>query len=331
MRLLIASGLLCALVLPASASEMKLSELQIAGVATDEDPTPNAMMDSVGPSDTDAKNFGESGFGDFGFEDSLTLDKDQSRIAAEPRTKVVVHRPMSEVCDAVEQAAKSNNLPVAFFIRLLHQESGFKPGVVSSAGAQGVAQFMPEVAASMGVENPFDPLEAIPASARLLKTLLAQFGNIGLAAAAYNAGPRRIQTWLTKKSTLPKETQGYVRIITGKPVENWKSVTRMVPDPRPAARAPCKLPEGEHMLVAEHVDPPKTKLARVAHNVAHVLAKIPELKTKIASKERPTLTIIKHGAARTLLASHVTKRVDVKPVEVAKHAGKSRGLKVAAR
>lgn len=322
MRLLIASGLLCLLVLPASTSEVKLSELKIADVSADADPTPGAAMDSVGPSDADVQVS----------EDSLKIEKDQSRILPETPVKVVVHRPMAEVCDAVEQAAKSNNLPVAFFIRLLHQESGFKPGVVSSAGAQGVAQFMPEVAARMGVENPFDPLEAIPASARLLKALLAQFGNIGLAAAAYNAGPKRIQTWLTaKKSTLPKETQGYVRNITGKPVENWKSVSKLVPDPRPASHAPCKLPEGEHMLVAEHVEPPKTKLARAAHNVAHALKKIPELKTRLASKARPTLTIIEHGAARTLVASHVRKRPGAKPMQLARRSGKSRGVKVAAR
>src|SRR5262245_29608177 len=82
--------------------------------------------------------------------------------------KPVMHRAMTEVCDAVAQSAKLNNLPVPFFIRLLHQESGFRPDVVSHAGAQGVAQFMPETASRMKLENPFDPLQAIPASARLL-------------------------------------------------------------------------------------------------------------------------------------------------------------------
>ena len=159
--------------------------------------------------------------------------------------KPVVHRSHQEVCDTLTQAAQTNNLPVPFFISLLFQESRFKPGVVSSAGAQGIAQFMPETAASMGLENPFDPLQAIPASARLLRNLFQQFGNLGLAAAAYNAGPRRIQDWLDKKGKLPEETQGYVKIITGRPAENWTAATAAHPGqrlPRRARKPPASMP-----------------------------------------------------------------------------------------
>ena len=62
---------------------------------------------------------------------------------------------------------------------------------------------MPETAATVGLNNPFDPIQAIAASARLLGDLVRRFGNPGLAAAAYNAGPRRIQDWLAKKGKLP--------------------------------------------------------------------------------------------------------------------------------
>lgn len=157
-----------------------------------------------------------------------------------PIAKPVVHRSREEVCDTLTKAAESNNLPVPFFISLLFQESRFQPGVVSSAGAQGVAQFMPETAASMGVKNPFDPLEAIPASARLLRNLVSQFGNLGLAAAAYNAGPRRIQDWLGKKGKLPDETKGYVKTITGRPAENWTAASAEHPGQRLPRRAPCQ-------------------------------------------------------------------------------------------
>ena len=116
--------------------------------------------------------------------------------------KPVVWRSSQEICDTLITAAQSNDLPIPF-IRLLFQESGFKPDVVSSAGAQGIAQFMPETAATVGLDNPFDPLQAIAASARLLRDLVKQFGNLGLAAAAYNAGPRRIQDCLAKKGKLP--------------------------------------------------------------------------------------------------------------------------------
>lgn len=144
------------------------------------------------------------------------------KLNAQPSaTKNVVPRTRQEICDMVATTARSNELPVPFFIHLLFQESGFKSDVVSRAGAQGIAQFMPETAATVGLHNPFDPLQAIAASARLLGNLVRQFGNLGLAAAAYNAGPRRIQDWLANKGKLPAETKDYVKVITGRSPESW--------------------------------------------------------------------------------------------------------------
>src|SRR5262249_52155255 len=121
--------------------------------------------------------------------------------------KPVVDRSRREICGTLVQSAQSNALPVPFFIRLLLHESGLRPHVASRAGAEGTAQFMPETARSVGLDNPFDPLQAIAASARLLRNLVTKFGNLGLAAAAYNAGPRRIHDWLVRKGKLPQETQ----------------------------------------------------------------------------------------------------------------------------
>lgn len=157
-----------------------------------------------------------------------------------PKRKPVVTRSRAEICDTLVDAAETNDLPIRFFIRLLLQESGFRPDVVSPAGAQGIAQFMPETAEDEGLANPFDPLEAIPASARLLRKLHVQFGNLGLAAAAYNAGAKRIDDWLHKKGDLPRETQGYVKTITGKPADNWRlAEVKFTPIALPQ-RAPCK-------------------------------------------------------------------------------------------
>ena len=139
-----------------------------------------------------------------------------------PMKDRVVARSRHEICTSVAESAHSHDLPLPFFIRLLFQESGFRPDVVSRAGAQGIAQFMPETAATVGLNNPFDPIQAIAASARLLGDLVRRFGNLGLAAAAYNAGPRRIQDWIDKKGKLPEETQHYVKTITGRPAETWK-------------------------------------------------------------------------------------------------------------
>ncbi|MGY3239074.1 hypothetical protein ACVWZ4_000310 [Bradyrhizobium sp. USDA 4472] len=129
--------------------------------------------------------------------------------------------PSEQFCRALKQAAEESGIPVPFFARLLWQESRFKSNEVSQAGAQGVAQFMPETAAEVGLDDPFDPMKALPASAKFLRKLRDDFGNLGLAAAAYNAGPGRIQKWLAKESELPRETRDYVRIITGTKAEDW--------------------------------------------------------------------------------------------------------------
>ena len=71
-----------------------------------------------------------------------------------PLLKPIIHRSRQEICDTLAEAARSNDLPADFFIRLLYQESSFRPGAISSAGAQGIAQFMPETAADRGLDNP---------------------------------------------------------------------------------------------------------------------------------------------------------------------------------
>jgi hypothetical protein len=135
-----------------------------------------------------------------------------------------IESPASELetfCHTLKEAAEASEIPVAFFARLIWQESRFRSNEVSHAGAKGVAQFMPETAAEIGLDDPFDPLKALPASARLLRKLRDDFGNLGLAAAAYNAGAGRIQKWLARQTDLPQETRDYVRIITGTKTEAW--------------------------------------------------------------------------------------------------------------
>jgi transglycosylase-like protein with SLT domain len=129
-------------------------------------------------------------------------------------------------CGIVESAAQSSHVPVGLLTRLVWTESRFRADVISPAGAQGIAQFMPGTAAARGLRNPFDPEEAIPKAARLLAELDQQFGNIGLAAAAYNAGSVRVAGWLDGSGTLPAETRAYVLDVTGRNVEDWASDER---------------------------------------------------------------------------------------------------------
>lgn len=130
----------------------------------------------------------------------------------------------TSVCDLIETSAADNGLPVDYFTRLIWSESSFRASAVSPVGAQGIAQFMPATAAERGLADPFDPHEAIPASAKLLKDLVGRFGNLGLAAAAYNSGPRRVQEWLAGTGGLPRETRTYIAAVTGQPAEHWQAL-----------------------------------------------------------------------------------------------------------
>ena len=130
---------------------------------------------------------------------------------------------LATLCGIVEASARAEGLPVEFFTKLIWRESSFRPTAVSPAGAQGVAQFMPGTASERGLADPFDPASAIPASARFLNELNLRFGNLGLAAAAYNAGPTALARWLAGKGSLPFETQDYVLAVTGRPAEEWRS------------------------------------------------------------------------------------------------------------
>lgn len=125
------------------------------------------------------------------------------------------------LCRLITSAADRQHIPVAFMTRLIWQESAFRAGATSAAGAQGIAQFMPGTAAERGLDDPFDPEQAVPASAALLSELAARFGNLGLAAAAYNAGPKRVADWLAERGGLPFETRDYVERITGRSAEDW--------------------------------------------------------------------------------------------------------------
>lgn len=129
-----------------------------------------------------------------------------------------------EVCRMIEQAAAAHNLPPAFLTRLIWRESSFRSHVVSPAGAQGIAQFMPGTAAERGLTDPFDPEQAIPKAAEFLAELRLRFGNLGLAAAAYNGGPNRVANWLAGSGGLPFETQTYVELVTRHAAEDWRDV-----------------------------------------------------------------------------------------------------------
>lgn len=149
------------------------------------------------------------------------------------------------MCLMIESAARANGLPLEFFARVIWQESRFRPdavGPVTRSGqrAQGIAQFMPGTANERGLLDPLDPVQALPKSAEFLNELRNQFGNLGLAAAAYNAGPRRVQDWLDGKGYMPGETRNYVSAITGATVEDWQAAGRNGKMPAQTLTTSCR-------------------------------------------------------------------------------------------
>jgi hypothetical protein len=162
---------------------------------------------------------------------------------ADPPGKGPFPVTVPRICRLIETHADAHGLPRDFFARLIWKESRFDPQAVSPAGAEGIAQFMPGTAALRGLADPFDIDEAIPASAKYLGELKSGFGNLGLAAAAYNAGEHRVTRWLASGGYLPLETENYVLDIMGEPADNFSEAayegTVQPLDPRKDFRAAC--------------------------------------------------------------------------------------------
>jgi hypothetical protein len=149
-----------------------------------------------------------------------------SQAPGAPAARAPAPSARESVCLMIESAARASALPVDFFARIIWQESRFQPDVVgpmtrSGQRAQGIAQFMPGTAAERGLLDPFDPVEALPKSAAFLAELRGQLGNLGLAAAAYNAGPQRVRDFLLGNRALPAETRRYVLAVTGREIDDW--------------------------------------------------------------------------------------------------------------
>jgi Transglycosylase SLT domain/D-alanyl-D-alanine carboxypeptidase len=115
--------------------------------------------------------------------------------------------------DAIVRASQRWNVGAALLSAQIYAESNFNPFAQSPAGAQGIAQFMPGTAQSIGLDNPFDPEQAIDAQAHLMRDLLRRFGSVPLALAAYNAGAGAVEQY----GGIPPfaETRAYVAKILG--------------------------------------------------------------------------------------------------------------------
>lgn len=259
------------------------------------------LLDAPAPRDDDAR-------------DTIDAPKDATPTSLERARAALAESsapelPTSELCSSLVDVAQANALPLGFFTNLIWQESRFDHVAISPVGAMGIAQFMPDTAERLGLDDAFDGRAALPASARLLRTLTERFGNLGLAAAAYNAGPKRVIDWLEQRSGLPRETRDYVSAITGKPVEEWrgvkdKAVVFTVPRAVPCHRAAhfAAIEQSERMGQLERVEEERRAIERAreaARRAAEALKRASAKKHR--KKKEPR--VITAGRGR----SHVAK------------------------
>ncbi len=140
--------------------------------------------------------------------------KRSKRGTVETRRRSRVYRPRSvtKYDQHIREASKRFNIPAALIRAVMAVESNFNPTAVSHAGAQGLMQLMPETAAEMGVDDPFDPRKNILGGTRYLRVLANAFdGDLVLTLAGYNAGQQAV----VRHMDIPPfaETQRYVRRV----------------------------------------------------------------------------------------------------------------------
>lgn len=234
------------------------------------------------------------------------------------------------LCRIIGEAAAATDVPPAFLGRLIWRESRFEVNVVSRSGAQGVAQFMPTTARARGLTDPFDPEQAIPHAAQLIAELRERFGNLGLAAAAYNGGPARVANWLSGDATLHAETRAYVLGLTGQPVEYWRSKdaqrraqplverTALTTDiPQPCAAEPEQLVAAAALAPDLPVPAPRRRLAPAAVPAQVSLIGAASMGARLEPAPRVVVASIAEPTAEPVAASIAAETPFAGPLGVA--------------
>ena len=149
----------------------------------------------------------------------------------QPRSALPTFVP-ARFAPLLARAAQRWNVSAALLAAQIYAESNFNPFAQSHAGAQGIAQFMPGTAQALGLDDPFDPAQAIDAQAHLMRDHLRRFASVPLALAAYNAGPAPVAACMCVPPY--PETRGYVaRILAllagaGEPVPGGGLTVRLI-------------------------------------------------------------------------------------------------------
>lgn len=167
-----------------------------------------------------------------------------------PPSQSVESRLMA-LAPLIDEAARNTNLDSALLMAVIETESGGNPQAVSSKGASGLMQLMPETGARHGATNLFDPRQNIAAGARYLRGLLRQFGgDVQLALAAYNAGEGAVRKY---GDQIPPyaETMKYVPKVMGRYLRYRSATTSVNNMPSDAA---TRMPQEGFLLVRQSVE-----------------------------------------------------------------------------
>lgn len=159
---------------------------------------------------------------------SGTVSSDASGVSTVSESTSSVSSYTSDELDSIfEEAANTYGVSSVILKSIAKAESGFNPSAVSSAGAIGIMQLMPQTAAALGVSNSYDARENIMGGAKYISQLLSNYqGNISLALAAYNAGSANVD----KYGGIPPftETQNYVKKVLSYMEEFGSAVSNTV-------------------------------------------------------------------------------------------------------
>jgi Soluble lytic murein transglycosylase and related regulatory proteins (some contain LysM/invasin domains) len=139
---------------------------------------------------------------------------------ASPAATMAQSAPIASHPHAVHiaEASQRFGIPASWIMAVLRAESAGDVRAISSAGAIGLMQVMPDTWAALRVRyrlgrDPYDPRDNILAGTAYLREMYDRYGNIGAMLAAYNAGPGRYDEHLATGRALPAETQAYVAAI----------------------------------------------------------------------------------------------------------------------
>jgi soluble lytic murein transglycosylase len=147
------------------------------------------------------------------FTNTPTSNQHEYKVYIKERTSVSNRFQATDKYDKlISNASAEFNLDSRLLKAMIKAESDFDPRAISTKGAMGLMQIMPENFKMLNLENPFDPWQNIRAGAQYFKKLYKRFnGKLALSLAAYNAGPTAVDRY---KSIPPyQETEEYVRRV----------------------------------------------------------------------------------------------------------------------